>query len=342
MLISNEYMKNFWQKIKEKSYSPFFCLAPMVDVTDTAFRQVIAKYSRHGKSGGGPDVFWTEFASADGIASEKGRSKVLRLLKYSKKEKPIIAQIFGSKPENITKACQIISKLGFDGIDINMGCPVRDVVSQGSCSALIKTPSLAREIIHAAKKGAPKLPVSVKTRLGYTYPEEYKKWIPEILREDISALTIHLRTRKEMSSVPAHWELAKDIVKVARSVNENVVLIANGDVVSLEDGERKAKESGFDGLMIGRGIFGNPWFFDEKRKATPTIKEKLRVLIEHTKLFEKLIKYRNFAVMKKHFKAYVSGFDGAKELRVELMATNSPKEVVKVTNSFLKGTLDKK
>jgi len=336
MLVSSKQMENFWQKIKNDSKGPFFCLAPMVDVTDTAFRQIIAKYSRHGKIGGGPDVFWTEFASADGIASDAGRTKVLRLLKYSKKEKPIIAQIFGSKPENITKACKIISKMGFAGIDINMGCPVRDVVSQGSCSALIKNPKLAREIICAARKGAPKLPISVKTRLGYTYPEEYKTWIPELIKEDISALSIHLRTRKEMSSVPAHWELAKDIVKVARAVKKDIVLIANGDVMTFEDGKQKAIESGFDGIMIGRGIFGNPWFFDKKRKTTPTIKEKLKVLIEHTKLFEKLINYRNFAVMKKNFKAYVSGFDGAKELRMELMNTNSSKEIIKIINSYLK------
>jgi nifR3 family TIM-barrel protein len=328
---------NIWQKLMtKKRKGPFFCLAPMVDVTDTAFRQVIAKYSRHGKPGGGPDVFWTEFTSADGIASDLGRKKVLRLLKYSKKEKPIIAQVFGSKPENITKACKIISKMGFDGVDINMGCPVRDIVSQGSCSALIKTPSLAREIIRAAKRGAPLLPISVKTRIGYTSPEEYKTWLPEILSEDISALTIHLRTRKEMSSVPAHWELAKDIVKVARSVKKDIVLIANGDIETLQDGNGKAIESGFDGVMIGRGIFGNPWLFDTKRKNLPTTEEKLKVLIEHTKLFEKLIDYRNFSVMKKHFKAYVNGFEGAKELRVELMATNNSKEVVKIINSFTK------
>ncbi len=329
-------MTNFWQKIKEKNKELFFCLAPMVDVTDTAFRQIIAKYSRHGKPGGGPDVFWTEFASADGITSDEGRRKVLRLLKYSKKEKPIIAQIFGAKPETITKASRIIAKMGFDGIDINMGCPVRDIVSQGSCSALIKDPGLAREIVRAAKLGAPKLPISVKTRIGYSTPEEYKIWIPEILKENISALTVHLRTRKEMSAVPAHWELAKEIVKIARNAKKDVVLIANGDISSLLDGRRKAIESGFDGVMVGRGIFGNPWFFDEKRKKLPTKEEKLKVLMEHTILFEKLIDYRNFAVMKKHFKAYVNGFEGAKELRAKLMTTNNSKEVDTIIHKFLK------
>src|ERR1035437_227484 len=204
-------MANIWQKISKKGI--FFCLAPMADVTDIVFRQVIAKYSRHGKVGGGPDVFWTEFVAADGIASEEGRKHLLPILKFTKGEKPLIAQIFGAKPENIKIACQVISKLGFDGIDINMGCPDRSVIKQGAGSALINNPKLACEIIRAAKEGAPKLPISVKTRIGYNVIE-YKKWLPKILKEKISALTIHLRTKKEMSDVPAHFELAKDIVKV--------------------------------------------------------------------------------------------------------------------------------
>ena len=136
--------------------------------------------------------------------------------------------------------------------------------------------------------------------------------------------------------MPAHWELAKDIVQTVRAVDKNVVLIANGDITTLVDAKKKALESGFDGVMIGRGIFGNPWLFDQKRKKLPTIQEKLKVLMEHTKLFEKLIDYRNFAIMKKHFKAYVNGFDGAKELRNELMQTNNSKEVNKIITDFLK------
>ena len=322
-----------WEKVSKNGV--FFCLAPMINVTDTAFRQIIAKHSRHGKPGGGPAVFWTEFVSADGLASEKGREKVLRLLKFDKKEKPILAQIFGSQPENIKIACEIIAKLGFDGIDINMGCPDKDVMKQNAGAALMRTPALAREIIRAAKEGAPNLPVSVKTRLGYN-TLEYKIWLPELLKENIAALTIHLRTKKEMSKVAAHWELAKDIVKTVRDCDTNVVLIANGDIASLADGKKKAIESGFDGIMIGRGIFGNPWLFDTKRKKSPTIEEKLKALVEHTKLFEKLLDYRNFAIMKKHFKAYVNGFDGAKELRNELMSTNTSKEVSTIINNFLK------
>ncbi len=327
--------ENFWQKLKAKK-KPFFALAPMVDVTDTAFRQTIAKYSRHGKSGGGPDVFWTEFTSADGLASKEGKKKLAFMMQFEKKEKPIIAQIFGANPENIKIAAQMISKLGFDGIDINMGCPDKSIMKQGAGAELMRTPRLALEIIRAAKAGAPKLPISVKTRLGYN-ALEYKTWLPELAKEGISALTIHLRTKKEMSLVPAHWELAKDIVETVRKVDPNIVLIANGDVSTLEDGKKKALESGFDGIMVGRGIFGNPWFFDEQRKSEPTREEKIQALIEHLKLFQKYMKgHRNFAVMKKHFKAYIGGFDGAKEIRIELMETNSEKEAMTLLRKKLK------
>lgn len=313
----------------------------MADVTDAPFRKIIAKYSRHGgrpKHGvsgkGGPDVFWTEFVSADGLASEKGRKRLLNDLKFSRGEKPIVAQIFGSKPENIETTCRLISKLGFDGIDINMGCPDRKVEKQGAGSAMIKNPSIAREVIKSAIKGAGKIPVSVKTRIGFN-KIEYKEWLTEILKENISALTIHLRTRKELSDVPAHWELAKEIVDFVRKQKPNLVLIGNGDVTSLEQGEKLAKESGLDGIMIGRGVFGNPWLFDSKKKKAPAISEKLKALLEHTKLFEKtLLHHKRFDVMKKHFKAYISGFDGAKELRAKLMATNSSKEVASIIKSL--------
>ena len=339
-------MKNIWEKVIKNK--PFFCLAPMADVSDAPFRQIIAKYSRHGKIGGGPDVFWTEFVSADGLASEKGRKKLVHILKFSKIEKPIVAQIFGANPENIEKACRIIAKLGFDGIDINMGCPDKKVEKQGAGSALIKNPRLAREIIRAAKKGAGKLPISVKTRLGYN-TLEYKSWLPEILKENISALTVHLRTRKEMSKVPAHWEIAKNIVKTVRDIDKKVVLIANGDIQNIEEGKKNAKESGFDGIMIGRGIFGNPWLFDTKRKTPISIAEKLDALLKHVKLFNKLMLQdpnksssekkpeqasKHFDVMKKHFKAYVNGFDGAKELRIKLMKAENVKDVEKIVGGY--------
>lgn len=325
MLLSQN-MDNFWQKISKNGV--FFCLAPMSDVTDCAFRKMLVRFGK-------PDVLWTEFISADGLCNKLARKNLSHILEYSNNEHPIVVQVFGANPENMKKACQYLGGLGFDGIDINMGCPDKSVVSQGAGAALIRTPDLAREIIRATKEGAPHLPISVKTRIGYNYIE-YKTWLPELLKENISALTIHLRTKKEMSDVPAHWELAKDIVKTVRVIDKNVILIANGDISSIEDGKNKALESGFDGVMVGRGVFGNPWFFNSKGKI-PTIKEKLEALNEHTKLFEKLLgKHKNFAVMKKHFKAYVSGFDGAKELRNELMNTDNSKEVGAIISKFLK------
>lgn len=331
-------IKGFWKKIMKgkglKNKKPFFCIAPMADVTDEPFRLMIAKYGK-------PDVMWTEFVSADGLASKEGRKKLLKNLEFSKKEKPIVAQIFGSKPENIEKACKLIADLGFDGIDINMGCPDRKVEKQGAGAALMKNPKLAREIIDSAKKGAGNLSVSVKTRIGFN-TVDYKSWFKEILSENISALTVHLRTRKEMSKVSAHWELASDIVKTIREVDKEVVLIANGDITTKEEGREKALSCGFDGVMIGRGIFGKPWLLSDKKKEY-SVKDKLKILLEHTKIFEKFMgksdskkRHKNFAVMKKHYKAYVNGFDGAKELRMELMQAENYSEVRKTVDSWVK------
>ncbi|MGB8815664.1 MAG: tRNA-dihydrouridine synthase [Minisyncoccia bacterium] len=343
-----KHKKDFWYKVCMKN-KPFFALAPMSDVTDIAFRQMIAKKSRHGKVGGGPDVFWTEFVSADGLASEEGRKHLIFNLKFSKNERPIVAQIFGSNPEKIKIASKIILDLGFDGLDINMGCPDRSVEKQGAGASLIKNPKLARKIIKSAIEGVKgKIPVSVKTRIGYN-TIEYKKWLSEIIKEDISALTIHLRTRKELSNVPAHWELAREIVDFIWSKKRDLILIGNGDIKTREEGIEFAQKSGFDGVMIGRGIFGNPWFFDSKKSgkglslaleggSLVTTKEKLKTLLEHIKIFDKeLLKkgHKNFAVMKKHFKAYINGFDGAKEFRVQLMGTNNFKEAEKIIKNYL-------
>lgn len=323
--------KGFWQTLP----TPFFCLAPMLDVTDISFRQIIAKYSRHGKPGGGPDVFWTEFVSADGLDS-RGRDHLLPMLKFSKNERPIVAQIFTASPKHMEFAAKMVQELGFDGLDINMGCPDKGVQKQGSGAALIKSPKLAREIIQAALRGAPKIPVSVKTRLGYN-KNEIETWIPELLKESISALIIHGRTKKDMSMVPARWEDIKKVVEVVRASGKDIPVIGNGDVVSLEDGLEKAVMTGCDGIMIGRGVFGKPWFFDTKRKSEPTLEEKLKILIEHTELFlEKMGDRKLFEVMKKHFKAYVGGFDGAKELRIELMESKDLADIKKITKDFLR------
>ena len=324
----------------------------MADVTDCAFRQIIAKYSRQGKKGGGPDVFWTEFVSADGLAS-KGREKLLADLKYSEKERPIVAQLFGAHPANMREAAKIVVDLGFDGLDINMGCPDRAIEKQGAGVAHIKNPKLAREIIQAAINGADGLPISVKTRIGYN-KDEIETWIPELLKEDISALTIHARTRKELSKAPAKWERVSKVVRLIKDSGKEILVIGNGDVLDLEDGRNKAELSGADGVMLGRAIFGNPWLFANLAQIKSgsqiehpsealakgdniSIKERLKVLVEHTKLFEKtLSKDKNFAIMKKHYKAYASGFDGAKELRIKLMEALNAKEVAYIVSKFLK------
>lgn len=327
-------IKGFWGKLNNLD-RPFFALAPMADVTDCAFRQIIAKYSRHGKEEGGPDVFWTEFVSADGLAS-KGKDKLLVDLKYSKKECPIVAQLFGSHPENMREAAKIVAELGYDGIDINMGCPDRAIEKQGAGAAHIKNPKLAREIIRAAIDGSEGLPISVKTRIGYN-KDEIETWIPELISEDISALTIHARTRKELSKTPAKWERVKKVVEIVKKSGREILVIGNGDVLNLEDGINKAKESGADGVMIGRAIFGNPWLFDaDKKLEDVSVEDKLRVMVEHTKLFEKFLgDEKNFAIMKKHYKAYANGFNGAKELRIDLMNATNAKNVERIVLKYL-------
>lgn len=310
----------FWTKLKK----PFFVLAPMADVTDSAFRAIITKYGK-------PDVLWTEFVSADGLLSP-GREVLTKDLIFDKSERPIVAQIFSSHPDKILKATEIVRELGFDGIDINMGCPDKSVEKQGAGAALIKNPKLAREIIKAAKEGAKDMPVSVKTRIGYN-KNEIETWISNILEEKVSTLTVHMRTRKDLSLVEAKWELMEDVLKLRDSISNGTLIIGNGDVKDLNDAKDKVSKYKVDGVMIGRGIFGNPWLFSEKK---PTHIEKLKVLIEHTKKFEELCSHKSFSVMKKHYRAYVEGFPGAKELRIKLMETSNSIEVEKEINLFLK------
>ena len=318
---------------------PILALAPMADVTNAAFRQIIAKYGK-------PDVVFTEFVSCDGLCS-KGRKNLLPILKYTEKEKPIVAQVFGAKPENFYESAKLIKKLGFDGIDINMGCPDKKVIKQGAGAALINNPKLAQEIIRQTKKGARlsggqagEMPVSVKTRIGYDKYDknEFKKWLTVLLECEPAAITIHARTKKEMSLVPAKWEVVAEAVKIRDEFFDNkkdkTLILGNGDVQSVADAKEKARISSADGVMIGRAVFGNPWLFANVKKIIST-KEKLLVLLEHAKLFEKINKGRKFDVMKKHFKSYVSGFIGAKELRIKLMISKNAEDVEKIILSFL-------
>ena len=318
-------MSNFWEKLPK----PFFALAPLEDVTDAAFRRLIA---RHGK----PHVMFTEFTSADGLllADEDGQRKLRRKLIYSEEERPIVAQLFTAVPEYMEKGARLVAELGFDGIDINMGCPVDEVVRQKCGAALIKNPALARELIRAAKKSG--LPVSVKTRTGYT-KDELNAWLPELLAEEPVAVAIHARTRKEMSAVPAQWDRVKRAVEIRDEMKSSTLIVGNGDVRDIADAREKARESGANGVMLGRAIYGNPWLFAERAEpATPA--ERIAALIEHLALFEELLsKTGNFAHMKKHFKAYISGWDGAKELRVRLMETEAPDDARAVLSKVAEG-----
>lgn len=318
----------FWKKLKR----PIMTMAPMSGVTDEAFRLMLLKCGR-------PDVFWTEFVSTDGLFS-KGKEILLKNLRFSKAEHPIVAQVFGANPDLFEKSAVVIRKLGFDGLDINMGCPDRDVEKRGGGAALINNPALAKQIIRATKKGSGNMPVSVKTRIGRT-KDQIDEWIPALLEENIAALTVHLRTRKEMFKGPVHWELARKILKFRDRYSPETLIFGNGGVESLEKARQLTKKTGLDGIMIGRSILGNPWFFSEK---APSIQERLAAIIEHIKIFEKLHKnnldekgeLKNFAFLKKYFPSYATGFIGAKNLRDCLMRARNATEAREIIENFLK------
>ncbi len=302
---------------------PFFALAPMEDVTDAAFRLLIASYADPSI----PRVFFTEFTAADGLvlADEKGQRRLKKKLEYSEGERPIVAQLFTANPERMEAAARLCADLGFDGVDINMGCPVNEVVATGCGAAMIKNPPLAREIIRAVKRGAPNLPVSVKTRVGYN-EVELETWLPELLAENPAAVTLHARTRKEMSEVPARWEHVARAVEIRNALDSSALIIGNGDVADLTDAREKIAATKCDGAMLGRAVYGNPWIFTENDVKTKTPQEKMAALVEHISLFqEHMSGFQNDAVMKRHFKAYIGGWDNAKELRQSLMEAESLK-----------------
>lgn len=333
-------VRGFWQNLIDNKINkgqPLCVLAPMADVTDVAFRTMIAKYSKpHG-----PDVMWTEFVSADGLCSV-GREVLKRDMEFSDIERPIVLQVFTSNVDNMKEVAKLARELKFDGLDINMGCPDKSIEKQGAGASLMKDIEKAQALIRAAQEGAEDMPVSVKTRIGFN-KVEIDTWIPALLECNIPVLTVHLRTRKELSLVDAHWELMPYIAKMVREKTGELkdggtIILGNGDIKSKKEGVEKAKEAFCDGVMVGRGVFGTPWFFNEEEyKKGKSLEEKLNIMIEHTRLFEeKLGDIKNFAIMKKHYKAYVNGFDGAKELRMELMECPSSKEVESVVENWLK------
>ncbi|MBQ6396392.1 tRNA-dihydrouridine synthase family protein [Candidatus Saccharibacteria bacterium] len=307
---------NIWDELP----SPIFCLAPMEGVTDLAFRGVIAHAAR-------PDLFFTEFTNVSSFASEKGRQNALSRLKISSTDSPIIAQIWGKNPDQFSELASALKSLGFSGIDLNFGCPDRHVNHAGGGAAMIKTPELAVECIRRAKAHSNGLPVSVKTRLGFTYLDEYKDWLPTVLKEHPAALTVHLRTRKEMSKVPAHFELIPELLRLRAEFSPETKLLINGDLKSRADClSLREQYPELDGFMIGRGIFENPYVFANPAH-TPTKQELLDLLKLHLDLYDNSTsEERPFDALKHYFKIYVRDFEGSKDLRIKLMDCKSTKE----------------
>ncbi len=326
-------MSNFWRTLSK----PIFALAPMEDVTDTSFREIIAGLSDSRIL----NVLFTEFTSVDGMNHPKGKIRVAERLFVSESEKQIlkqknfklVAQIWGNKPELFHKiAREITEEYDFDGIDINMGCPVKNVVKNGCCSALIGMPTLAKEIIMATKEGT-HLPVSVKTRTGLK-THDTEVWISHLMDTKPAAIILHGRTQKQQSDGLADWEEIAKGARVRDQIDPEIPFLGNGDVMTAAQGEQLTVKYGLDGVMIGRGIFHDPWFFNPA-KVSPSVTEKLDQLVLHTRLFEKNWDgKKNFNILKRFYKIYTNDFPGAARLRAELMEAKSFGEVYQIVGNF--------
>ena len=314
--------ENFWLELPR----PFFILAPMEDVTDVVFHHVVSE-------AGEPDVFFTKFSNSEVYCHPEGNRSVRGRLTFTEDEQPIVAHIWGDKPEFFRQMSIGMAEQGFKGIDLNMGCPVPNVADNGKGSGLICRPELAAELIEAAKAGG--LPVSVKTRLGFTEIDEWRGWLTHILKQDIANLSIHLRTREEMSKVDAHWELIPEIKKLRDEVAPQTLLTINGDILDRQMGMKLAKQYGIDGIMIGRGIFKNPFAFEKEPKEHSS-KELLDLLRLHLDLHDQYSKQeaRPYKPLTRFYKIYVKGFRGASELRNQLMNTNSTDEARALLDRF--------
>lgn len=315
-------MNYFWNKLP----SPFFVLAPMYEVTDTAYRRMFVACGR-------PDVFMTEFVNVDGLAHPASHEKMKRYyLPFSESERPIVMQIWGSNPDNFYKAGQLARELGFDGVDINMGCPDKKVMSCGGGSALIGNKTLVTQLLQATKEGSG-LPVSVKTRMGIT-KDITEEWMLVLKDTQPAAITLHARLAKDMSRVPANWTAVKRAAQVL--AGSNIPLIGNGDVKSRKEGELLAATHFAQGVMVGRGVFGNYWFFVGRDAAEIPASEKLRAAVMHAQLFEKNFSgVKRFHMMYKHLASAATGFAGAKELRSKLMRVTTAAETGAVVEEFL-------
>lgn len=303
---------------------PFFVLAPMDDVTDTVFRQVIADLAP-------ADLYFTEFVNVDGLQSP-GRKNLLKKLKFSANEQPLVAQIWGMKPENFYKTSKELVEMGFAGIDLNFGCPQKNEVKCGACAALMNNRQLAKEIIKAVQEGADgKVPVSVKTRLGFSQVDF--SWHEFLLNQKLNMLSIHGRTKREMSKVPAHWEDIGKVRQLRDKISPETLIVGNGDIMGRKQGEELADKYQLDGVMIGRAIFQNPYIFSKTRPLkweNCNEIDKIELYQKHVELFAKTweIGERPVITLNKFCKVYINGFDGAKEMREELMKCASGNELL--------------
>ena len=315
-------MNNIWDQNK-----PIFILAPMEAVTDVVFRHVIKKAAS-------PDIFFSEFTNATAWYRAGDKATGGRLIKTSD-ETNLIAQLWGTDTKSMSHFAKHIKELGFAGIDINMGCPDKSAIKSGGGAAMIKDPLLATKIIEAAR--TTDLPVSVKTRIGYSSLDEMENWISTLLKQNLIALTVHLRTKKEMSKVPAHYELIPKIIELRNKISPNTKLIWNGDIKNYKEGISLLNKYGGDGIMIGRGVFTNPFAF-EKEEKSHSKEELLDLLFLQLDLYDKYQTKLNrpFDTLKRHFKIYIRDFDGASELRNELMTkAKSTDDTREIINNFL-------
>ena len=317
---------NFWQDLPR----PFFVLAPMEDVTDVAFRHVITKAGR-------PDVFFTEFTNSESYCHPQGQDSVKGRLLKTEDEQPIVAHIWGDRPEYFEKMAYDMKKEGFAGIDLNMGCPAPNVFKHGRGSGLILRPQVAAQLIQASKSAG--LPVSVKTRLGHHKIEEYKNWLPHLLHQGIANLTVHLRTKTEMSKVPAHWDLIGEIKLLRDQIAPDTCLTINGDILDRNAGLALYDQYGIDGIMIGRGVFQNPFAF-EKNTRDHSAKELIDLFRYHLDLFDQY-QLRPFPALKRSFKIYIREFKGAHDLRIQLMDAKDSNEVRQLLDEFEINFLEK-
>jgi tRNA-dihydrouridine synthase len=315
---------------------PFFVLAPMDDVTDTVFRRVVGSLAA-------PDLYFTEFVNVDGLQSP-GRPRLLKKLRFTGAEQPLVAQIWGKDPENFHKtACELADgtlarEMGlpegasFAAVDLNMGCPVKAVVKDGLCSALINDRPLAGRMIEATRRGlGGALPLSVKTRTGFDAPD--MTWIEFLLGCELDMLVIHGRTKKQMSDVPADWEFIGKARELRDRLSPKTLIVGNGDVMSRGQGRELAEKYGLDGIMIGRGVFHDPFAFAEDSPWPGfTEDQKLDLYKHHVGLFAETWRDRERAIhtLNKFCKIYINNFDGAKELRERLMAAASADELLRI------------